>query len=990
MRSKVFFAALMAFGISAVMIVTNHFQPGKSEESKEIDEEETSEKEEYGEDEKKPGRQSGADKQLQTWFWQKGYPNPENLGQKYLQAWEQHLDLKKNTEKLLSATNTRTSAFGSWSSLGSVANIGGRVLSIATDPNNPTSNLFIGTASGGIYKSTNGGSSWSYVNTGHPVLGVSSITYHPTNSNILLAGTGEVYRVEGSTDRGNIGFNVWKCRGTYGIGILRSTDGGTTWTNVMPKISSDLFAIQDITFNPTNANEVFACATDGLYKSTNGGVTWSLLYAKTYVRDIAIHPTNSQIMVISVGNLSNTDKGLYRTTNGGTSWSLISGLPTGMTGYTKLANNGTRLYAAFGIAGTANELYMSTDFGATWIAKTGSDHTGGQYWFGHDLDVDPSNADRVIMGGVSYYTYVSSSTTTSAGTRTAIGSGMHADVHDIRFLPAPNNNIVFVANDGGMYKSTNGGSTYTAINNGLNAVQFYASFAVSPTNANVMIGGLQDNGTVKYDNGSWISGVTGGDGGPAMFHPTDGNRVLYSNDARAVYLSTDAGSSDVQKMLNLGYGYASPYDDRTAFMSPMAISNPATTGARTIMYVASDNLHISLDSGNSFSRVSPTGTGTAGMTRAIDLTYKPAIAMAVSPQNRSKLYVSTSPLSQRADDGLNYNPPAKVMVSTNANDNVNYAFANISGTLPDRFTTDFAISKFSDDSIYITMGGFGGGHVYLSPNGGTTWINRSAGLPDVPFNAILIDPVRPSVIYAASDFGVYVSPDRGVTWYDFGNGFWENTMVMDLQITADKQIVAATHGKGVFRSALFTPPATLPVKFESFTGQKQTSANQLTWNVSGERELKHYEVEASTDGIRYKKITTVSANNSGITTYQYSDRSQHVSAPVVHYRLKAILANEAYYYSDVVILKNTQTTRFKVLGNPFSTHVSFRYEARVNAKMTLQLSDMSGRVIRTETQSIHAGVGYYTVSNLSGLAKGQYVLRINAGSEQYTERLIKQ
>ncbi|RYZ88773.1 MAG: phosphatidylinositol-specific phospholipase C domain-containing protein, partial [Moraxellaceae bacterium] len=152
-----------------------------------------------------------------------------------------------------------------------------------------------------------------------------------------------------------MGFNVWKCRGTYGIGILRSTDGGANWTQVLTKTSNELFAIQEIMYNPANANEVFACATDGLYKSTDGGATWSAtpFYAKTYVRDIAINPSNAQQMVISVGNLANTDKGLYRTTDGGTTWGKIAGLPTGMTGYTKLDNNGTRLYAAFGIAGTA-------------------------------------------------------------------------------------------------------------------------------------------------------------------------------------------------------------------------------------------------------------------------------------------------------------------------------------------------------------------------------------------------------------------------------------------------------------------------------------------------------------------------------------------------------------------------------------------------------------------------------------------------------------
>ena len=183
--------------------------------------------------------------------------------------------------------------------------------------------------------------------------------------------------------------------------------------------------------------------------------------------------------------------------------------------------------------------------------------------------------------------------------------------------------------------------------------------------------------------------------------------------------------------------------------------------------------------------------------------FKPAIALAVSPSNENKVYVSTSNLSQRNDDALNVTGTPKVLRSTNASNNSSYTFTDITGSLPDRFTTDFAISEFSDDSVYITMGGFGGGHVYLTPDGGATWLNRSTGLPDVPFNAILIDPIRPNVIYAASDFGVYVSHNKGVNWFDFNVGFWEATQVMDLQITADNKIVAATHGKGVFQIRSF-------------------------------------------------------------------------------------------------------------------------------------------------------------------------------------------
>ncbi len=918
--------------------------------------------------------QTGADKQMASWLWTRGYPDATNLTQKYINAWEEYKEIKKNTSALLYQTRPGTESFGAWSSLGSVANIGGRILTIAIDPNN-ANNLFIGSASGGIWKSTNAGNNWSYVPTNLPVLGVSSIVYHPTNSNILLAGTGEVYR----TNNSNIGYNVWKARGTYGVGIIRSTNGGVTWTQVLTKNSSDLFAIQELMYDPNNVNTVYACATDGLYKSTDGGATWSTtpFYAKNYVRDIAIHPTDANQIVIAVGNLVDTDKGIYRTTNGGSSWTKSGAIVSSFPGYIKLTNNDTRLYAAVGRGGSNDELYMSADFGNSWSLKNGSNHCGGQYWFAHDVEVDPNNPDEVIMGGVSYFSYTSTNGTTG-GNKFSFASGVHADVHDIEFHPT-NSNIIYIANDGGMYKTTNG-STFSAINNGLVAVQFYASFAVSPTDPDIMIGGLQDNGVVKYNGTSWSTVITG-DGGPSVFHPTNGQIVLYSNDARAVHHSVNEGVSESQRLLNMGLSYSPAHDDRTGFMSPVAISrsNPS------IMYVGSDNLHISTNGGNNFQRPDP-----VDMTRPIDATFKPAIALAVSPVNANKVYVSTSNLSQRNDDALNVTGTPKVLRSTNASNNAAYSFTDISGSLPNRFTTDFAISSFDDDSVYITMGGFGGGHVYLTPDGGTTWLNRSTGLPDVPFNAILIDPVQPNVIYAACDFGVYVSHNKGVNWFDFNTGFWETTQVMDLQITADNKIVAATHGKGVFRSDLFVPPVTLPVTFTSFAGQNNNNNNELRWDVEQEQSLSRYELERSFDGVNFQSIANVTARNlTEPSSYAYIDNIRNIVSSSFYYRLKAVNMDGTYFYSDVVFIRTNTKSNLKIFGNPFSDHLTFRLNAAASGKMIVSIIDMQGRVMKKEERQIATGTAYYTVSDLSALTAGVYLLETRINTERYTNKIVK-
>ncbi|MGH2554022.1 MAG: WD40/YVTN/BNR-like repeat-containing protein, partial [Chitinophagaceae bacterium] len=168
--------------------------------------------------------ESGADKQLAMWFQSKGYPNPVNLNDKYQAAWQQYLELKKKRTKFDSKIEA-----ANWASLGQSYNsgtpIGGRILCLTIDPNN-ANNLWVGSASGGIWKSTNQGTSWTPVVTNMNVLAVTSILIDPSNSNVIYAGTGEMYNTEVSV----MGYNVWKTRGTYGIGIIKSTNGGSTWS----------------------------------------------------------------------------------------------------------------------------------------------------------------------------------------------------------------------------------------------------------------------------------------------------------------------------------------------------------------------------------------------------------------------------------------------------------------------------------------------------------------------------------------------------------------------------------------------------------------------------------------------------------------------------------------------------------------------------------------------------------------------------------------
>ena len=928
--------------------------------------------EEHGEKEK----EAGVEKQMSSWWWSRAYPDPSNINDKFYRGWlhaqaMKEPEIRTQRSGMLGVNNT-TLFNGNWSAIGPDQNIGGRILCVAVDPQN-SNNLFIGSASGGIWKSTTGGvgtNAWQPVSTGLPVLGVASILIHPTNSNIIYAGTGEVYR----TDTSNIGFNIWKARGTYGIGILKSTDGGNTWVQVLNRSMQNLFAIQMMEFDPTNSQIIYACATDGLYRSTEGGNNWTKILDKIYVSDVVINPSNTNEIVAAVGNLTNADKGIYRSTNGGTGWTKITtGLPSSFDGFIRLDNVGASpnmIVASIGRdAGSLNELYRSTNFGASWSVLSNSNHCEYQFWFAHDVAIDPSNTDELMMAGVPLYRY-----TISAADRDGIG-GVHADVHDIEYDPS-NNNIVYVACDGGMYKSTNGGLSFSMINGGLQAVQFYASFAVSPTNPNVMIGGLQDNGVVRYNGSGW-NAVAGGDGGPCVFHPTNGNIVFASNDARRVLRSTNGGTSFPSEVLS---SWAFVADSRTGFMAPVAISKSDPTN----VYVASDNLHKSTSTGTSGSW---NGNSYGSATNYIEAEHKTGIALAVSPLNANKLYVSTSPFAQYDNDAnnLHINTPPNLFKSSNGGS----SFSNIKNGLPDRFIMDFAISPTNDDSVWIVLGGFGTSHVYVTANGGASWTNKGTGLPDVPHNAVLLDPNNSNIIYAGNDLGVYMSPDNGNTWYDYNNGFWDATLVMDLVATTADKLVAATHGKGAFVSDLYSTQ--LPVTLVSFTGNNQGNYNNLQWTTNMEENVSHFELERSMNAGAYSTIAVIPAKNvSTGAAYNYKD---HIGAiefsENMFYRLRMVDHDQQYSYSNVVNIRMSLRSNFIVANNPFTDNLKIIINTSNNQNIEIYLYDVTGKCIVRKRIAATSGINNIRLDNLQNLAAGNYILNVQTKEKRFSQKLLK-
>ncbi|HSU28791.1 MAG TPA: hypothetical protein VLJ68_10440 [Chitinophagaceae bacterium] len=984
----------------------------ESEEHEERDEEEGEEEEE----------ETGADKQLSSWFWQKAYPDPSNLTQKYQDAWGEFTAIKN---RVPNGHNNRPLGMGNWSFVGPYA-FGGRILSLAINPSVNAAGkrtIFAGSSSGGIWKtyvSGVGASAWEHVATGKQVLGVASIIYHPSDSNILLAGTGEVYRVETyssspySTDQvSNLGRNTWKARGTYGVGILRSANAGFTWTQVLVKTQSDLFGIQKIKFEPGSSTVVYACATDGLYKSTDAGVNWSVIWSGTFCNDIIINPSNTQQIVIAAGNVTNNPKGVWRSTNGGTSFTQVTagGFPTeaqykGATKFSLLGTGPYTIIASVGVGdinndGTYNEqeVYRSDDFGSTWSACTNSTHAKWQSWFSHGVTGYPSATNKLFMYGVTKHVLTLTGTT---GTVTNIGAGaastsyltngdqegatdyIHADVHAVEFVPG-STTTAYWATDGGVFRTTNADAspisnmTFESCNGGLNAQQFFPAIAQSQVSASLVIGGLQDNGVIRYNGTGWAK-VISGDGGPSAFKPDDETIILSSTDTRGVKRSTNTGTTYPTQVLTYMGNIPGGHDDRTSFCSPLVVS-PNNSSK---WYAGSDNIHVSTDAGITFNNNDGAGTP---QTAYIEALHKPAIAIAVSPSDNTKLYVSVSPFSQNLlTDALYYNPPANIRKSTNSGG----SFSTVTGTLPDRIVTDFAISSTFDDSIFVTLGGFNTSHIYVSGDGGGTWTPRSTGLPNLPFNSILIDAVDPKILYAGCDFGVYVSNDRGANWYDFNNGFWDATLVMDLVAAPGNKIRAATHGKGIFEASRWDGLVTLPVTITSFTGLNRGVFNELKWNTEDEYNLSHYDLERSMDGYTFSRIQKIDARNSmAPSSYSYRDQLGSNPAPIYYYRLKSVNIDGSYAYSGIIMIRISSLGKFEVLGNPFVQSISVRYSVPQTGPVEFQLLDTKGSLLRKEKTIAGAGPGNYTMNGLSALPPGIYLLNIDMLENRTVFKVVK-
>lgn len=679
----------------------------------------------------------------------------------------------------------------SWAQLGP-GNIGGRIRSIVVHPTDPNI-LYIGSVSGGVWKSTNGGSSWFPLKDNMENLAVCSMVMDPANSNVIYAGTGEGF------------FNLDAIRGE---GIFKTTDAGATWTRLSSTNNSNFYYVNKLVIDYTT-NVIYAATRKGLFASTNGGSTFTGLLigtggADVHCMDVEIAYTSPTTIYASFGMFN--DAYLYRSIDGGNSFSPI--LTQTGHGRIEIATSASNPFVAiisFLDLNTSGVSIMgrTTDGGDNWFTMTvpgpsysgASNYAGTQAWYDNIIYIDPDNPNILYAGGIDFWKSTNFGAGWSQKTNWYVQAGappyVHADHHAIAFAPY-NTNIVFLGTDGGIFKSTNKGESWTSLNNNLFITQFYYG-AFNPT-GNTYYGGTQDNGTLKSTGSTnWIE-IIGGDGGATEVDFNNPN-IVYGEYVNLCFLkSTDGGSSFVKSMngIPVGPGYWDGTTDRTLFISPFSMdpnnSNTIVAGTYRVWRTTNSAASWSAISGD----LTGSGTGSSGATIS---------TVIVAKGNSNVIYAGCS--------------NGRVQVTTDGG--VNWNLRNTG--LPTAYCTRIATDPNNPAVAFATFSGFNSGSkVYKTTNYGVNWSNISGNLPNIPVNCIVVNPSNVNNLVIGTDLGIFTTNNGGTSWVQENNGM-ANVSVADLDYrSSDNKLFAATHGRGIFSAALVTSvneiSSQIPDKFE--------------------------------------------------------------------------------------------------------------------------------------------------------------------------------
>ena len=711
---------------------------------------------------------------------------------------------------------SRDAGLWEWEWLGP-SNIGGRIRTILPDPNDPNT-IWIGSAGGGIWKTTDGGNTWSTVGDFIPTLTVSSLVFDPSSTNIIYAATGE-------------GFGNFDA--LPGAGILKSTDGGVTWYQLASTNIDDFKYVNRLAAHPDpdSAGVLYTVTSDnGVFKTEDGGDTWDFkLNTNSKAYDVKINPHNPNQIIVGCENavyLSNDDGNSWQRQTTGFQNKLP--LNPGRCEVTFCPSNQSKIYVTMERNG--GEIWRSTDSGSTWTnMSTGTNYMNDQGWYDNAIWVSPQNSNWLVVGGIDLWR-----STDGGATLTKISDwhdyhnnssadSPHADQHAIVSAgdyDQSTNPVVYVGNDGGIQRAgniwtvTENSGWDNLANTSLGITQFFGGAAAS--DGSIIVGGAQDNDKLRYrSSGAWSGSnnwyqAQTGDGGYAAINYNDLNIVYGSYVRLRIMKSTDGGDS----YSNSYNGIADQGNPlRALFISPFSMD----PNDPTILVAGGSRIWRTTNSANNWgeiraeigSFINNNGDLEFFKCSAIDIDDGNSQLIWVGYNNGHVAYTNDAGASwQRVDD-------------------------NGVG-IPDRYITDIAINPNTPTQVFVTTGGYNPDNVWFSDDAGVTWYNRSGSapnnLPSIQVNTIRFHPSNSNWVYVGTDMGVFASQDKGNNWSvvtntNAGNGNEGpvNTEVSELFWQGDEFLIAATHGRGMYRTAC--PPYKIYVDANAAPGGNGSQAH---------------------------------------------------------------------------------------------------------------------------------------------------------------------
>ncbi|MFH4964710.1 T9SS type A sorting domain-containing protein [Gaetbulibacter sp. M235] len=648
----------------------------------------------------------------------------------------------------------------------------GRINAIIVDPNTPTT-YYTGAPAGGIWKSINSGLTWTPLSDDLPQIGVSGIAIDSSNSNIIYIATGD-------DDADN----------SYSVGVMKSIDSGATWNTTGLNTSNSPTSMNDIYIHPANSNILWVATNNGVYKTIDSGVTWSNTNGLQglNIKDIKLKPGDpNTIYAVS----ENT---FYVSTDGGNSFSVSgTGLPasSGRLVIDVTIDNSSVVYVLSSATDNSFQgLYKSVDSGINFYKKDatvpatieGYDDNlfdkSSQSWFDMALAVSNTNEDEVYVGVLNIWKSTNGGTSFTKlnnWSSPESASYTHADIHLLRFF----NGTLFAGTDGGFYKSTNGGTTFTDLTSGLQIGQFYR-VAVSKQSSNKMVGGLQDNGGYALNNNIWQN-YYGADGIDTAINPGNSNLMYgFIQNGAALCISSESGAN-LNIYINAPVAETGTNDDGGNWVTPLSINQNGE------LFAGYSQLYTLFN--GEWQQVS-TNLGTTN----IDF-------LELDDLDSNVIYIAVNnTLKKSIDKGITFNN-AKVF-----SDDI----------------TSIEVNNTNNNIVYVTTSGIFGS-VYKSTDGGFTFTSINGSLPNVTKNIIKHQDFHSqNPLFLGTSLGVYRYDDAIGDWELFDNNL-PTVSVTDLEINLnDANITAATYGRGIWQSNLPTETLLNEISLVEIQGVNQS------------------------------------------------------------------------------------------------------------------------------------------------------------------------